>query len=150
MTIDPRIPTMSGRSTSGFHQPGRHCLNQARSAVRCWASRMKGELHPSKNRWQEGLRHLVPTFLLTDDSANELYFVFWCDHSRDSNKHTYRKLFAESARLVHPWHFRGSHFDTASVHYLRNGSAFLWFLALPYYFCFCSFCQLFLDFSAAS
>ena len=25
MTIDPRIPTMPGRSTSGFHQPGRHC-----------------------------------------------------------------------------------------------------------------------------
>ena len=31
---------MSGRSTSGFHQPGRHCLHQARSAVRCSASRM--------------------------------------------------------------------------------------------------------------
>ena len=50
MTIDLRIPTMPGRSTSGFHQPGRHCLHQARSAVRCSASRMKGELHPSKNR----------------------------------------------------------------------------------------------------
>ena len=24
MTIDPRIPTMPGRITSGFHQPGRH------------------------------------------------------------------------------------------------------------------------------
>ena len=23
MTIEPRIPTMQGRSTSGFHQPGR-------------------------------------------------------------------------------------------------------------------------------
>ena len=31
MTIDARIPTMPGRSTSGFHQPGRHCLHQARS-----------------------------------------------------------------------------------------------------------------------
>ena len=50
MTIDPRIPTMPGRSTSGFHQPGRHCLHQARSAVRCLASRMKDELYPSKNR----------------------------------------------------------------------------------------------------
>ena len=50
MTIDPRIPTMAGRSTSDFHQPGRHCLQQARSAVRCSASRMKSELHPSKNR----------------------------------------------------------------------------------------------------
>ena len=50
VTIDPRIPTMPERSTSNLHQPGRHCLNQARSAVRCSASRMKGELHPSKNR----------------------------------------------------------------------------------------------------
>ena len=50
MTIDPRIPTVSGRSRSGFHQPGRHCLRRARSAVRCSANRMKGELHPSKNR----------------------------------------------------------------------------------------------------
>ncbi|CAM9399857.1 unnamed protein product [Laminaria digitata] len=24
MTIDPRIPTMQGRSPSGFHRPGRH------------------------------------------------------------------------------------------------------------------------------
>ena len=50
MTIDPRIPTMLGRSTSGFHQPGRHCSHQARSAVRCSASRMKSALHPPKNR----------------------------------------------------------------------------------------------------
>ena len=49
MTIDPRIPTMLGRSTSGFHRPGSPCLHQARSAVRCLASRMKGELHPTKN-----------------------------------------------------------------------------------------------------
>ena len=26
--IDPRLPTMSGRSKSGFHRPGRHCLHQ--------------------------------------------------------------------------------------------------------------------------
>ena len=78
MSINPRIPTIPGRSTSGFHQPGRHCLRQARSAVRCSASRMKGELHPSKNRSKDGLRHLVPTFLLMDDSANELpWFLVW-------------------------------------------------------------------------
>ena len=47
MTIDPRIPVMPGRSTSGFRQPGRHCLHHARSAVEFLASRMKGELHPS-------------------------------------------------------------------------------------------------------
>ena len=48
---------------------------------------MKGELHPSKNRSYDGVRHLVPTLLLMDDSANELYFVLWFDHSRDSNGH---------------------------------------------------------------
>ena len=49
MTIDPRIPTMPGRSMSGFHRPGRHYLHQVRSAMRRPASRMKGELHPTKN-----------------------------------------------------------------------------------------------------
>ena len=43
------FPIVSGRSTSGFHRPGRYWLHQARSAVRCSASRMKGELHPAKN-----------------------------------------------------------------------------------------------------
>ena len=41
MTIDLRISTMPGRGTSGFHQPGGHCLHQARSAVSCSASRIK-------------------------------------------------------------------------------------------------------------
>ena len=56
MNIDPRIPTMPERSnTSGFHRSGRHCLHQAlRSAVSCSASRMKGELHPTKNRVMRG------------------------------------------------------------------------------------------------
>ena len=26
MTMDPRVPTVPGRSTSGFHQSGRHFL----------------------------------------------------------------------------------------------------------------------------
>ena len=58
MTIDPRIPTIPGRSASGFHPPGRHHLHQARSAVRCWASRMKGE-----PLWRR-------VFLHMDDSDN--------------------------------------------------------------------------------
>ena len=33
MAVDPRIATMPGRSTSGFHRPGRHCMHQVRSAV---------------------------------------------------------------------------------------------------------------------
>ena len=87
MTVDPRILTMPGRSTSAFPLPGRHCLHQARSAVRCSASRMKGELHPSKNRSSDGLRHLVPTCSWM--TAPTSYFVFWCDHSRDSNGYYY-------------------------------------------------------------
>ena len=53
--IDPRIPTIPGRSTSGFHRPGTHYLHQSRSAGSCWASRMKGELHPAKNSFCSGL-----------------------------------------------------------------------------------------------
>ena len=53
--VDPRPRTMLGRSTSGFqHRQGRHCLHQARVAVRCRASRMKRELHPTKNRPRGG------------------------------------------------------------------------------------------------
>ena len=48
--LNPRIRTMPGRSISGFHRSGRHCLHQARSAGRRPASRMKGELLPTKNR----------------------------------------------------------------------------------------------------
>ena len=46
MTIDPRIPAMPGRGTSGFHRPDGHCLHQMRSAEGCSASHMKGKLHP--------------------------------------------------------------------------------------------------------
>ena len=64
MTIDPRIPTMPGQRTSGFHRPGKHCLHQARRAVKCWASRMECEVHPAGNRegsrWSLGRRVLSP------------------------------------------------------------------------------------------
>ena len=49
MSIDPRIPTMPGRSASGV-SPARQTL-LAPSAKRrelCSASRMKGKLHPTK------------------------------------------------------------------------------------------------------
>ena len=49
MTIDRCISKMPGRSTSGFHRPGRHCLHQARIAMGCLRGDMKGELHPTKN-----------------------------------------------------------------------------------------------------
>ena len=61
MTIDPRIPKIPGRGTSGFHRSGRHCLHKARSAVRCFSIRMKGELHPTidQNRLRGGLSCIV-------------------------------------------------------------------------------------------
>ena len=63
MSIDPRIPTLPGRSTSGIHCPGRHRKHLARSAVRCPTSRMKGELHPTENRFVRntgGVIDIVP------------------------------------------------------------------------------------------
>ena len=63
MAIDPRIPTMPGRSTSGFHRLGRHCLHQTRSAVRRLTSRMKesGEITTIEGREnvEIEIKHLV-------------------------------------------------------------------------------------------
>ena len=42
LTIDPRISTMPGRSTSGFHGPGRHCLHQARSDLEVFGESHEG------------------------------------------------------------------------------------------------------------
>ena len=47
MAVEPRIPTVPGRSTSEFCRPEIYCLHQARSDMTCWASSMKGELHPT-------------------------------------------------------------------------------------------------------
>ena len=49
MTIGPRITTMQGRSTSGFHRPGRPRVHQAQ---RCSAGCTKGELHPLRTTRQ--------------------------------------------------------------------------------------------------
>ena len=43
-TIDPRIPAMSGRSTSSFHRPGKKDIARTK-AVRCSVCRM---MHPTK------------------------------------------------------------------------------------------------------
>ena len=69
LIVDPRIPTTPGRSASGFHRPGRHCLQQARGAARRWASRMKAELHPTKNTAFEADFHMH-----MDDSVNKMFF----------------------------------------------------------------------------
>ena len=53
ITTNPRVPTMPGWRSLGLHRPGRYCVRKARNAVtmRCSASRMKGELHPTKYRF---------------------------------------------------------------------------------------------------
>ena len=58
-----RIPTTPGRGTLGFYRRGSHRVHQARRAVRCSASRMKGEPHPTKSHLLGGLPHLVRTLL---------------------------------------------------------------------------------------
>ena len=72
MTIDPRIPTLPGRSKSGFHRRGRHCKHHARSAVRCSASCMKGELHPTENRLWGGLSSIWMT-----TTETMIFFPVW-------------------------------------------------------------------------
>ena len=47
MAVDPRILTIPGRGTPGSRRPGRRCLRQALSLVRCRVSCMKSELHPT-------------------------------------------------------------------------------------------------------
>ena len=48
MTVDPRIPTAPGRSTSDFHPPQAVivCTKSAKRHVGCWTSRVGGEPDP--------------------------------------------------------------------------------------------------------
>ena len=88
MTIDPRIPTMPGRSTSGFHQPGRNCLHPALNAVRRSASRMKGETasfqEPRIRQTSASTLCLLSCLWTTAPMSR---FVFWCVHSRYSDEY---------------------------------------------------------------
>ena len=72
MTIDPYIPSMPGRITSSCHRPGKHCLHRAHGAVRCWASRIKGELHPT--------RTFEAVFLENGDQCQVIDVFIWCGH----------------------------------------------------------------------
>ena len=65
MIKGPCIPTMPGRSTPGFYRPGRHGVHQARSAVRCSASSIKGGLHPISNHLWGGERGVIIRSRLT-------------------------------------------------------------------------------------
>ena len=48
MTIDPLIPTLPGRSTSGFHRPGRHCLPK-REGIACPSAKRRDVLGESRD-----------------------------------------------------------------------------------------------------
>ena len=52
MALNARIPTLPGRSTSSFVPPSRYWLHQSQSAVKDWASRIEGELHPAKSNFE--------------------------------------------------------------------------------------------------
>ena len=79
MTIDPRIPTMPGRRTSGFHRPRRHCLPHARMAVRCSARSMKGEAKLFGTAARRGLRTACEAdFLAYGRQRRTNGFVFRC------------------------------------------------------------------------
>ena len=65
----PSHPYYAGtKHVPGFHQPGRHCVGHARSAVRCSTSPMKGELHPTKNHLWGEPPHFLRFFLRMNDS----------------------------------------------------------------------------------
>lgn len=55
--VNPRIPFILGRSTSGIYRQGRHCLHQSRSALSGSASFMYGKLTPSKSHVLDGLAY---------------------------------------------------------------------------------------------
>ena len=85
MTINPRIPTMPGRSTSGFHHPGKHCLHQKREAgygAMRVAWRVNRILPRTARKTDFGTLCLLSRLWMT---APMSYFVFWCGHSRDRN-----------------------------------------------------------------
>ena len=63
-------------------------MHQARNAMGCSASRIKGELHPAKNRLRGRLAHLVRTFLYIDDSFELMFLFSGVAISRDRNRDT--------------------------------------------------------------
>ena len=79
MTIDPRIPTIPGRSTSRFHRPGRHLLAPSakrREVFGRVAWKVNCILPRAARKTDFGT-----LCLLMDDSADELCSVFWFGHS---------------------------------------------------------------------
>ena len=81
-TIDPRIPTMPGRSTSGFHRPGRFRVHQARSAVRLSAS-VSCMLRIT---CEADFRTFCIRSCISGDSFEFVYLISWCGHFQRQQK----------------------------------------------------------------
>ena len=78
MTIDSRIHTTPGRSTFGFHRPGKHCSHQARSAVRCSAERGGGGANNilTRNQQSELLKSIdVFSYCSCDEQLTQFTYV---------------------------------------------------------------------------
>ena len=65
MTIDPGVPTLPARSTSGFTDQADIACTKREAPVRCSAGRMKGKMHSTINK----NRFLRRTFLNMNDSV---------------------------------------------------------------------------------
>ena len=85
MTIDPRIPTSAGTEHVGFSPTRQTSLfdsTKREAPLRCSASRMKGELHPTENRlWGRSFLHM-------DDSVEKTDLLSSVAASRNSNEVT--------------------------------------------------------------
>ena len=93
----------------GFRRLSRHCVHQARSAVGCVASCIKGGLHPTKNRLWGGLRqkrgrsrfwHIL--------RAIDLCALRAKDHCTLRTRTTLRIHHSMPLSLAHPWTWSSS------------------------------------------
>ena len=88
MTIDPRIPTMPGRSTSDFtHQADKACTKrEAPSGVRRVARRVNCIVPRTARNTDSGALCLLSCLWMKAPMSD---FVPWCGYARDSNRYHY-------------------------------------------------------------
>ena len=87
LTLTPLLCRYGERRV--FHRPGRHRMHQARRAVRCSASRMKGELHPlPRTTCEANFRTYCVLYCMPDDCFKLIYFLSGVAIFRDSNGDT--------------------------------------------------------------
>ena len=79
---DPRIPDGARRVFSDLADIAFVRVHQARSAVRCSASRIKGELHPTllRTTCEADFRTLCVLPCISMTASDSIHFVAWCGH----------------------------------------------------------------------